>query len=368
MPRSRRLRTLIFSLRETPLTSADLLTLPGLPKVASAVAGDTSGLDLDILDELELGLEGGRAVWHRIASEQLPAELDTLRGLIARHSLLEPAFPETLGRVREVMEVSLESESDVDVDNFEELVVGLSERLDGFSLWPHGVFDGLGRALLDMRDAEPPLHVPVTTATTAPNSPRLLPTPDVVIARARALAALARRGVLEAGVRSAETEAEVEHLRRVVETSMLLPGAVSPGEQALVTLGFGTWSQRTLVDATWLTENVALLAWGLDWGPLPADTEMVESEFQVARFALVDATPLPAPAGTRLRRRSELEAELKRQTSLRTRLLEVLALDATPAPISLGDGPPERFDTVAGLNTERVRALEWLLGEPLYFA
>ena len=80
------------------------------------------------------------------------------------------------------------------------------------------------------------------------------------------------------------------------------------------------------------------------------------------------SSDLATPPGARLRRRREVAAELDRHFDVRNRLLSVLAIDATPAPLSLDGGAPERFDTLAGLNTERTRALQWLMGEPVAFA
>jgi hypothetical protein len=112
-------------------------------------------VDLRVLDRLEFELEDGRIVWTRVPSHGLPAQLDALRELMAERPVYEPTLPSALSRVREAMEFVLETESDVDVDTFEEIILGLVERLEGFSVWSHGVFDESGRSLIDLYDPPP---------------------------------------------------------------------------------------------------------------------------------------------------------------------------------------------------------------------
>jgi hypothetical protein len=354
-------RALVFSLRPEPLTLADLHGLPGLPPELTDDQTD-AGVDLRVLDRLEFELDDGRIVWTRVPSHGLPAQLDALRELMAERPVYEPALPAALARVREAMEFVLETESDVDVDTFEEIILGLVERLEGFSVWSHGVFDGLGRSLIDLYDPPPatgaaPAEIVLPAVPTPPprfHPARLRPEAAAVVRRARVLAAMARRGVLEAGGPSAVGAAEIERLRGFVEAPEQA-GALTVDEAGLMALNPGAWSQRTLVDATWLTESVAVFAWALRMESPPPDDEMVESEPLRALFAVGHPVTPDLRAAT-LRPAEQIDMERARQLALHQRLLRSLT-DPTQS-----QRHAEAVHTRAGLAAERARALSWLCG------
>lgn len=343
------------------MSLADLHGLPGLPPELTDDQTDT-GVDLRVLDRLEFDLEDGRIVWTRVPSHGLPAQLDALRELMSERPVYEPALPSAIGRVREAMELVLETESDVDVDTFEEIILGLVERLEGFSVWTHGVFDGLGRSLIDLYDPPPesgavPAEILLPAVPTPPprvHPARLRPDAASVVRRARVLAAMARRGVLEAGGPTVAGAAEIDRLRAFVEAPEQA-GALTVDEAGLMALNPGAWSQRTLVDATWLTESVAVFAWALRLDALPPDEEMVESEPLRALFAVGHPVTPDVRAAT-LRPAEHIDAERARQLALHQRLLRTLA---DPAQ---SQRHAEAVHTRAGLAAERARALSWLCG------
>jgi hypothetical protein len=355
-------RAHVFSLRTAPIVYADLCTLPVLALLPGQGEFEAA-VDLSRMDRLELELDDGRIVWKRTPSEALPGLLDALGAVIAENALLEPALPETLGRVREAMELRLESESDVDADTFDELVLQLCERLEGFSVWAHGVFDGLGRPLLELRD---PCR-PAVLETRAARSPRADPPPArpapgprvaETIARARVLGGLARRGLLEAAGPTPEAAAEIAALRVWAETEPL-HGAHTSEEAALMALNPGAWSQRTLVEATWATESVVALAWALGLAEYPDDEEMVDSEPLQTLFGVGGPVP-EALALARLRPATELHLRRDAARFVHAEALRALVGDATTMRFARQN--IDHLNTVAALAASRLRALEWLTG------
>jgi hypothetical protein len=354
-------RAYVFSLRPVPMAYADLRTLPAL---ALMLSGDGLEATVDVarLDRLELELDDGRIVWKRTPSESLPALLDAVRRAISAHALLEPALPGTLQQVREAMELHLESESDIDADTFDELILQLCERLDGFSVWPHGVFDGLGRALIDLDTASgdmPSLDLTPSPAE-RPTDPMTPARPDAsaTIARARALGGLARRGLLEATGPTPEATQAIVALRSWAETAPQRQ-AMTADEAALMALNPGAWSQRSLVEATWGTETVAALAWALGLAAYPGDEVLVESDPLHTLFGVGEAVPA-ALATARLRPSAEIRLRLEATRFVHAEALRALADDVTT--MRFASRGLDHLSTVAALAASRLRALEWLSG------
>lgn len=370
------LRAYILSLRSCPLAAFEVagladraglsaLTVVETPPIRSGRGQDLSSFTLDLDEAVVSGA--------RVPSERLPALLSDLRRRVTAEPVADPALPGILVRVTEAYELSLPEPDDRHGMLFEDLAVALCDTLEGVAVFAEAIRDGLGRAVggalaeggaySRLEDAPTGLPDPLPAESTYSGD---RPGPEAVLARARALAALARRAVLEA-VRGAALGAELPALRAAVEGAAAVPGAISPGERALMALNAGAWSHRTVVDATWLVEHVAVLAWALALCPSPPDGEMVELAPLSAALGPAPGADLPPP-GLRLRSRAALDAERRRLDGQHLGQIDTLVQDATPPPIALGDGPPERFDVVAGLTSERLRALSWLTGEPLTFA
>lgn len=357
-----RVRAHVFSLRTAPFAYPDLRSPPALELM---LAGDglDAAVDVARLDRLEIELDDGRIVWKRTPSEALPPLLDALRRAIAAHALLEPALPGTLLRVREAMELRLESESDIDADTFDELVLQLCERLEGFSVWRHGIFDGLGRALIDVDTASGQsagLEWPPEPRAWRAQAPTAVSRPDATatVTRARALCALARRGLLEAAGPTPETTRGIETLRAFCEAPPVRDG-LTPEEATLMALNPGAWSQRTLVEATWATETVVALAWALGLADFPGDEEMVESEPLYALFEVGEPVS-ERLAAARLRSPAEIRLRLEGARFVHAEALRALADDVTTMRFS--SRGLDHLSTVAALAASRLRGLEWLSG------
>ncbi len=94
------------------------------------------------------------------------------------------------------------------------------------------------------------------------------PTPRRVAARALVMSAVACRGFIE----KAAGNAEAEDLRlRVADwvASVGVSSEAEPHELAMLNAPLGTLSSKQAMDAGWLCEGLAMLAWALQRFPLP---------------------------------------------------------------------------------------------------
>jgi hypothetical protein len=157
----------------------------------------------------------------------------------------------------------------------------------------------------------------------------------------------------------------------------------------------GRLSQREQVDASWLCEGLAVLAWSLGRAELPDPDAHVDPRQAAASLSFLEVGAGSLLALPTLRPDEELALALARLTLIRERLaafaqdprsidLGALAQGAALGPLLLSgvplqdgdlrlDGAPlaraslERVAEVTSSAIERLRALAWVRGEgPLY--
>ena len=218
------------------------------------------------------------------------------------------------------------------------------------------------------------------------------PSPEKVARRAVVLATISCRGVLE--LDSERDEAGRFWARVSGWWSRLgLSDELEPHEAALLAATFGTSPRQDVVDASWRSEALAVLAWALQRAGLPAHDEQVDPAAVGKGLGfLQEHTVLESPT---LRSAAELESYANvaltvhwhlRDFSLKPRALDFakfcktawfgpLSLDGVrlvEGDLAIGKLPisraPERdVRTAMSIAQERHQAANWLLdaSEPL---
>jgi hypothetical protein len=143
------------------------------------------------------------------------------------------------------------------------------------------------------------------------------PSPQVVAAKAQVLAALALRATLEADPgqpRALELCAGSARWLRNVEAWAL---AVEPAEEEVLSAPLGALSRGERLDCQWASEELGVLAWGLDLGERPPEWEPVNASplLRAVRFMQPDGAALRDQV--HLREREELGAYLARLSVVR---------------------------------------------------
>ena len=220
------------------------------------------------------------------------------------------------------------------------------------------------------------------------------PRPHRIAARALVLSAVVARAYLEEGAGDPHTE----QLRAQILawlSELDLSGAATAAEQKQLQRPVGRLAPREQVDASWLCEGLAVLAWGLGRAELPDADAHVDPRHVASSLGFLEASAGALLALPTLRPDEELALALARLTLIRERLaafaqrpesidLCALAEGAALGPLVLAgvplqegdlriDGKPlaqasaERVAEVTSSAIERSRALAWVRGEgPLY--
>lgn len=220
------------------------------------------------------------------------------------------------------------------------------------------------------------------------------PRPHRIAARALLLSAVVARAYLEEGAADPHTEQLRGQIRTWLAELDLLPTATA-AEQRQLERPVGRLSSREQVDASWLCEGLAVLAWALGRNELPEPDAHVDPRQVAGSLGFLEPSAGALLALPTLRPDEELALALARCTLIRERLaafaqrpealdLEALAQGAQLGPLVLAgvplhggdlriDGAPlvqahaERVAEVTSAAIERLRALAWLRGEgPLY--
>lgn len=141
------------------------------------------------------------------------------------------------------------------------------------------------------------------------------PTPQRVAARALVMSAVACRGFIE----NAAGNTEAEELRlRVVEwlRTIGISSEVEPAGMAVLDAPLGTLSSQQAINAGWLCEGLAMLAWALRRFPLP------EYDKEVDAYAVAEALDFLWDDAGDLLHTSELRSETEIQ-NLEDQLLDL---------------------------------------------
>lgn len=333
---------------------------PTVGDVAAAAQGPTALHGGDFVSSLA----GGRIRLNRMPAESHGRHVAGLAGYLQSCDIHERALPARLAQVVEIFGVIAEPGVDLarDALPFARRLVG---ELGGF-LFVRGVLLDAELACL----ARP-------TARAVPE--RTPPGAERVLARARVLAAVARRAVLE-------PDGSDEELGRLREACAEVSSELEPEELALVAAPIGALGERQVIDASWRIEGLAVLAWALGLRALGPHDEESEAA------ALVEALARQASV---LRPTVELAGMASSLLTIHWRLvewrvnprpidLESFVARASFGPLSvagvpLADGdlaiagvaiaaaPPERVRLATSVARERHRAANWLLGDhPIY--
>lgn len=132
---------------------------------------------------------------------------------------------------------------------------------------------------------------PSASATSASVDTSAWPDARRVAERTLVLCAVATRGFLEAS-HASNAVALNEKLQATVERNGLTD-ELDPSEAALLNAPIGTLTSQQVIDATWRLEGVAVLAWALGAGDLPAHDQASEGLSQCAALGLMsEETPL----------------------------------------------------------------------------
>ncbi len=345
-----------------------------------------------------------------LATVQLPAASITINGGppeggLQRHLLgltnyigarCEVRDLSLLPRVRatvQVLGIVVEPGLDRDV---RALVGLLAERGNGFLFLPHGIYIWYGLVMAVPREVAPPAPTNDADAEDdeeddeeSEDEDPEPPTPERVLRRAWCLASLAWCGLhAERGDRGA-TRTAAERVRAWID-QVGLDRELELHERELLASDPSTWTRQQIVDATWLTEGVAVLAWGLRAYDLPDHETKSEPAPLFASIGFM--TDLPAAlVDPTLRSHDEMSALSDRQLGLHWRLrdfsvngkgVDLVKLaageiwfggfDLTGVAISDNDlaigGVPivradaDRIQICQSIAMERRRASDWLIG------
>lgn len=217
------------------------------------------------------------------------------------------------------------------------------------------------------------------------------PPAERVARRALCLSAVAARGFLEA---DAPPDAE-EHREGIVEWlgEHELLSELEPAERALLDARVGSLEPQSIVDASWRSEGIAVLAWALGLAELPAHDEMVDVANLTSDLGFLDdAVALDAPNLRPDAERNWMSGRLSglhwrlRDFSLRPQPMDFRAFaadcwfgsfdlegvelvddDLAIDGKAIAEADPERVGITHSIAMERHQAINWLAGyEPIY--
>jgi hypothetical protein len=215
-----------------------------------------------------------------------------------------------------------------------------------------------------------------------------------VAARALVLCAVVARAYLEEGASDPHTEELRQQIRGWLE-QLELGDALTAAERRQLERPVGRLSQREQVDASWLCEGLAVLAFALGQGELPLPDAHVDPRQVAESLGFLRATPLRTVPT--VRPEAELALAEARLNLVRDRLaafarepvavdLEALARGADLGPLVLAglplqqgdlrvdghplvESPEERWRELLAAAEERARCMAWIRGTgPLYAA
>ena len=138
------------------------------------------------------------------------------------------------------------------------------------------------------------------------SDPLIPPTSDQVARRAIALSVVCCRGIVE-GDRANAGQAEgfaknAFHWLRAID----LEDELSPWEAGILAAPFGTLSARDQINASWLSEAVAVLAWALGTADIPAFDQQCDPHSVAGSLGFLKPVSETVLADPRLRSTEEL--------------------------------------------------------------
>lgn len=224
------------------------------------------------------------------------------------------------------------------------------------------------------------------------------PSPVRVVRRAHALASVVARARIEldgAEGSSSEGEARLRRVRGWLRAQSVVLGELEQAERELVDAPLGSLERRSLVDATWRAEGLAVLAWALGVAELPDHETPCDVEQVTAAIGFLEDEPAAQLRSASLQSPEQLVWMAARLLGLHWRLRDFRlapraldfrafarqcwfgSFDLQDIPLagddlSIGGVPideaaPELVDRCTSIALERHRAINWLLGfHPVY--
>lgn len=351
------------------------------------VAREVLGAGVDVLADGDLltGLRG-EAATVRVSvmpAAEVAAHLDGLRGYVqARCAVMTPELAERVDETRQVLGLVIEP-GFRHGDTVWHWLTALARAGSGMIFLAGAFLDERSRPL-----AAPP-GLALETTRGRDERARTPQTAERVLRRTWALASVAERGFIEAGARP-DAEGAMARLRAWVELSGTRT-EMEPEERALADAQLGSLHRQQIVDATWRSEGVAVLAWALGLADLPPHDEQADTEAFAAAIGFVPLAPDATAPTPKLRRADELERVERRLLAIHWRVRE---LQVSPGPIdfvrfsqdawfgafdlfgiaiaerdlAVGGAPIARADDdlvriTSSIAAERHQAIAWLCGD-----
>lgn len=340
----------------------------------------------EAIDPIEWQVEGKLVRANVIAEPAaVAAQTKGIAGYLERVcGVRDPALVARLGAVRAIY--GLNAEAGLDPAHATARFWELARAQDALVFHRGAFFDAQGQCLAAPagNTAEPPdaqEEEPEDTPVGPPTAMR-------AAARARVLAAIGTRAILEGSERQ-DDHAELEELRTWVEREGL-EGELEEEEQGtLFEPTIGGMGRQERIDAMWRFEGAAVLAWALGLLPLPPHDQVVD----IRELARAVGLSEPAPEGVRaprLRPADEIVAMRERIFSIHWRLVDFrirpVALDfpevarrstfglVTDAAMLIGsdlavrgrpiaEADPRDVGLASSIARERHQAANWLVGD-----
>lgn len=312
----------------------------------------------------------GRVTLSSMPARELAQHLAGLKGYVASTCTVhDETFEQRVDNVAQVIGWMIDCD---DVESLDRLIFDLAAR-GGAMLFDGASFISHERKLL-----------------AGPGEDQLEPpTPERVLRRAWALAAVAMRAYLE-DPRATKAEEQLRELRAFI-AAVRLDDELEPDERALLDAPRGTLTQQQQVEGSWRSEGVVVLAWALGGAVLP-DHETQGDPFEASRSVGFLGS---GPGSVTLRSPEELDREGRRALGIHWRLREFSlrkqpvdfekfsreawfgGFDLAGIPLAEGDlavgGVPitrakqQEIGMCHSIAMERHLAFNWLLGaNPIY--
>ncbi len=360
----------IYSPRAEPLTREAVRALAR----GATVSADAPGL-------LRVAWPDVTVLVHRMPEAELPRHLLGFTGYVrSRCELFDESLPRRIGEVKQCLGLVIEPDFDGE-GRCEALVQALAARLEGFFFHEDSVYGPDGACLASPEEesegaGDEDAH-PYGEALPEGAEREGPPPAPRVARRALVLAAVARRAFQEHGPDE---------------------GAEEPGPELLRWLEAprGTLTQRQVVEGSWRTEGLAVLAWALGLAELPPHDESAEAAALMEKVGLLaEGTPgvLGAPTLRPVEELNRMERRLfvlhwrLRDFGLKPRAMDFgefartawfgpfdisgialaqkdLALDGLP----ISKAPPEKVGECQSIAMERHQAINWLLGRHVVYS
>lgn len=291
-----------------------------------AGARDVLGANVEVVADANrlVALRGGGAEVRvsLMPAAEIAGHLDGLRGYVqARCAVLTPELAGRVDETRQVLGLVIEP-GFRHGDMVWHWLAALARAGSGM------IF--LAGAFLDERSR--PLAAPpgLSLETTRGRDQRTRTAPDAarVLRRTWALASVAERGFIEAAARP-DSDGALFRLRAWIDLSGTRT-ELEPEERALVDAPLGSLHRQQIVDATWRSEGVAVLAWALGLAELPAHDEQADTETLAAAIGFVPLAPEARAPTPILRPADELERAERRLVGIHWRVRE---LQVSPGPV-----------------------------------